>query len=37
MEKGIIIYLTLQLIWCGFAMYYMKKEINKSDHGKRSV
>jgi hypothetical protein len=27
MDKGIIIYLTLQLIWCGFAMYYMKKEI----------
>ena len=28
MKTGIIIYLTLQLIWCGFAMYYMKKEIN---------
>jgi hypothetical protein len=34
MDKGIIIYLTLQLIWCGFAMYYMKKEINSKQNNK---
>lgn len=31
---GILIYLTLQLIWCGFAMYHMKKEIQQSSYNK---
>ena len=33
MEKGIIIYLILQLILCGFAMFIMEQEINNKQSG----